>query len=87
MILTDNILFRIVRQQRNLAEKQRRDKLNGYINELANLVPMVSMATKRLDKTSVLRLSAAYLRLSQSNFRQSENLKLSPFLLSVSITT
>ncbi|XP_050039979.1 protein cycle-like [Dermacentor andersoni] len=54
------------RMQRNFAEKQRRDKLNSYINELANIVPMVSMASKRLDKTSILRLSAAHLRFYQT---------------------
>lgn len=57
---------RDVRNLRNLAEKQRRDKLNGFINELANTVPLVTVASKRLDKTSVLRLSAAYLRLNKS---------------------
>ncbi|CAG0879178.1 unnamed protein product [Darwinula stevensoni] len=51
------------REMRNLAEKQRRDKLNGYIHELAGLVPTVSLASKRPDKTSVLRLAANYLRL------------------------
>lgn len=62
------ILFfsNLTRIQRNVAEKQRRDKLNGYISELANIVPMVSMSSKRLDKTSILRLSAAHLRLSKS---------------------
>jgi hypothetical protein len=59
---------RDVRSLRNLAEKQRRDKLNGYINELSNSVPLVTMSSKRLDKTSVLRLSAAYLRLNKSIF-------------------
>lgn len=54
------------RLQRNFAEKQRRDKLNSYISELANIVPMVSMSSKRLDKTSILRLSAAHLRFYQT---------------------
>ncbi|XP_050428438.1 neuronal PAS domain-containing protein 2-like [Adelges cooleyi] len=53
------------RAQRNLAEKQRRDKLNKYINELSTLVPLVSSSPKKLDKTSVLRLSATWLRLNQ----------------------
>ena len=62
-----NFLFsNLTRLQRNVAEKQRRDKLNGYISELATIVPMVSMSSKRLDKTSILRLSAAHLRLSKS---------------------
>ncbi|GIY67855.1 circadian locomoter output cycles protein kaput [Caerostris extrusa] len=56
----------VARIQRNVAEKQRRDKLNGYISELANIVPMISSSSKRLDKTSILRLSAAYLRICKS---------------------
>lgn len=59
---------RAVRLARNVAEKQRRDKLNSYINELANTVPLVANASKRLDKTSVLRLSAAYLRLHSGKY-------------------
>lgn len=51
---------------RNLAEKMRRDKLNMYISELSTLVPIVAMATKRMDKTSVLRLSANFLRIHLS---------------------
>uniref|UniRef100_T1IQB3 Uncharacterized protein n=1 Tax=Strigamia maritima TaxID=126957 RepID=T1IQB3_STRMM len=51
---------------RNLAEKTRRDKLNKHISQLASIVPIVSTATKRVDKTSILRLSAAFLRINQN---------------------
>ncbi|KAG8225158.1 hypothetical protein J437_LFUL002858, partial [Ladona fulva] len=51
---------------RNMAEKMRRDKLNNYIGELATLVPMVSSSPRRLDKTSVLRLSATYIRIHRT---------------------
>lgn len=62
---------------RNLAEKMRRDKLNMYIAELSSLVPIVAMATKRMDKTSVLRLSANFLRIHLSkNFSDSDNPKI-----------
>ncbi|KFM72377.1 Aryl hydrocarbon receptor nuclear translocator-like protein 1, partial [Stegodyphus mimosarum] len=54
------------RLQRNQAEKQRRDRLNGYISELATLVPMVANASKPLDKVSILRLAAAQMRLNFS---------------------
>ncbi|GIX83472.1 aryl hydrocarbon receptor nuclear translocator-like protein 1 [Caerostris extrusa] len=56
----------VVRLQRNQAEKQRRDRLNGYISELATLVPMVKNSTKPVDKVSVLRLAAAQMRLNYS---------------------
>ncbi|KAG8181426.1 hypothetical protein JTE90_018893 [Oedothorax gibbosus] len=73
------------RIQRNVAEKQRRDKLNGYISELANIVPMVSLSSKRLDKTSILRLSAAHLRICKSslgmNRKQKKGLKWCPNFL------
>ncbi|KAG8189637.1 hypothetical protein JTE90_009567 [Oedothorax gibbosus] len=55
-----------VRLQRNQAEKQRRDRLNGYISELANIVPMVKNSSKQVDKVSVLRLAAAHMRLNFS---------------------
>lgn len=44
-------------------EKHRRDKMNAHINSLAQLVPTVANAPKKMDKTSILRLTAAYLRL------------------------
>ncbi|XP_023232004.1 protein cycle-like isoform X2 [Centruroides sculpturatus] len=67
------------RLQRNLAEKQRRYKLNSYISELANIVPMVSMSSKRLDKTSILRLSAAHLRIYQSPLIGNHKHSLKPY--------
>lgn len=51
---------------RNLAEKMRRDKLNTHINELSTLVPMVAGSSKKMDKTSILRLSATYIRMNKS---------------------
>ncbi|KAF2361404.1 PAS domain [Trinorchestia longiramus] len=51
------------RHMRNLAEKMRRDKLNTYVSELANIIPLVSSASKKVDKTSVLRIAANYIRL------------------------
>ncbi|GFT79456.1 aryl hydrocarbon receptor nuclear translocator-like protein 1, partial [Nephila pilipes] len=57
---------KVVRLQRNQAEKQRRDRLNGYIADLASLVPMVKNSTKPVDKVSVLRLAAAHMRINAS---------------------
>ncbi|XP_068206755.1 circadian locomoter output cycles protein kaput-like isoform X2 [Palaemon carinicauda] len=51
------------REMRNIAEKMRRDKLNNYVSELATIVPLVSGSNKRIDKTSVLRLAANYIRM------------------------
>ncbi|XP_017779280.1 PREDICTED: aryl hydrocarbon receptor nuclear translocator-like protein 1 isoform X1 [Nicrophorus vespilloides] len=54
------------REMRNKAEKMRRDKLNSYISELACLVPLISKSPKRMDKTSILRLTATHLRIYQT---------------------
>ncbi|XP_061389200.1 aryl hydrocarbon receptor nuclear translocator homolog [Musca vetustissima] len=51
------------REARNLAEKQRRDKLNASINELAKMVPHVANCPRRPDKTAVLRYATHGLRL------------------------
>ncbi|KAI5647023.1 PAS domain-containing protein [Phthorimaea operculella] len=53
------------REIRNRAEKQRRDKLNHSISELASMVPPVMASNKKIDKTGVLRLTAHYLRAFQ----------------------
>lgn len=49
-----------------MAEKMRRDKLNTHITELSNLVPMVAGSSKKMDKTSILRLSATYIRMNKT---------------------
>ncbi|GJQ79627.1 Met [Trypoxylus dichotomus] len=54
----------------------RRDKLNSYIGELATLVPMVSASTKRMDKTSILRLTATHLRIYQTLLNRKNELNL-----------
>ena len=57
--------FQSNRVAKNVAEKQRRDKINGFINDLANIVPIMPQSVKKLDKSNILRLSASYLRLHQ----------------------
>lgn len=50
---------------RNKAEKMRRDRLNQSVAELASMVPPVVAARRKIDKTTVLRLTAHYLRAHQ----------------------
>ncbi|XP_031789580.1 circadian locomoter output cycles protein kaput isoform X3 [Nasonia vitripennis] len=53
------------RASRNMAEKQRRDNLNTQIATMASLVPTVSNGgSRKKDKISVLRLTAAHLRVA-----------------------
>ncbi|XP_041986506.1 aryl hydrocarbon receptor nuclear translocator-like protein 1 isoform X2 [Aricia agestis] len=59
------------REIRNRAEKQRRDKLNQSISKLASMVPPVVRPGRKIDKTSVLRLTAHYLRSHQYVFGDS----------------
>lgn len=63
IIINNYFLFSATRLMRNIAEKQRRDKMNKFIMELACLVPMVAGSSKKMDKTSILRLSANFLRM------------------------
>ncbi|XP_031632407.1 aryl hydrocarbon receptor nuclear translocator-like protein 2, partial [Contarinia nasturtii] len=51
------------REARNKAEKNRRDKLNKSIQELAGHVRNVAGSSKRIDKTGILRFSAHGLRI------------------------
>lgn len=53
------------REIRNRAEKMRRDRLNQSVAELAAMVPPVVAARRKIDKTTVLRLTAHYLRAHQ----------------------
>ncbi|XP_029172433.1 circadian locomoter output cycles protein kaput-like isoform X2 [Nylanderia fulva] len=50
------------RASRNMAEKQRRDNLNTNITNMAALVPIVAGSSRKMDKISILRLAAAFLR-------------------------
>ncbi|KAG6446552.1 hypothetical protein O3G_MSEX004474 [Manduca sexta] len=59
------------REIRNKAEKQRRDKLNRSIADLASTVPPVVAASRKIDKTGVLRLTAHYLRAHEYVFGDS----------------
>ncbi|XP_045784617.1 hypoxia-inducible factor 1-alpha-like [Maniola jurtina] len=61
------------RELRNKAEKQRRDTMNQSVSRLAAIVPPVATATKKVDKTSVLRLTAHYLRAHKHVFGKSIN--------------
>lgn len=57
------------REARNRAEKNRRDKLNKSIQELAGRVRNVAGSSKRIDKTGILRFSAHGLRIEYGKCR------------------
>ncbi|CAH2034666.1 unnamed protein product, partial [Iphiclides podalirius] len=61
------------REIRNKAEKQRRDKMNKSIAQLAAIVPPVVATGRKMDKTRVLNLTAHYLRAHQYVFGDSIN--------------
>ncbi|KAJ8737038.1 hypothetical protein PYW07_000309 [Mythimna separata] len=67
------------REVRNRAEKMRRDRLNQSVAELAMMVPPVVAARRKIDKTTVLRLTAHYLRAHQYVFGDSIGQTAQPF--------
>ncbi|CAB3994732.1 circadian locomoter output cycles kaput-like isoform X1 [Paramuricea clavata] len=50
------------RASRNKSEKDRRDKVNAFINELAGLVPGCSPQSKKLDKASILKNTVDFMK-------------------------
>lgn len=56
------------REARNRAEKNRRDKFNGFIQELSTMVPHVAESPRRVDKTAVLRYATHGLRINYGKF-------------------
>ncbi|CAG4939928.1 unnamed protein product [Parnassius apollo] len=61
------------REIRNKAEKKRRDKMNRSIAQLAAIVPSVVALGRKVDKNSVLKLSAHFLRAHQHVFGDAIN--------------
>ena len=50
------------RANRNKSEKDRRDKVNAFINELATLVSGCSPPTKKLDKATILKNTVDFMK-------------------------
>ncbi|XP_053400162.1 hypoxia-inducible factor 1-alpha-like [Mercenaria mercenaria] len=48
---------------RKVGEKLRRDRLNGLITQLAEEIPIIKYAHRRLDKSAILRLTVSYMKL------------------------
>lgn len=53
------VVHSLFRKSRNLSEKKRRDQFNMLINELCS---MVSTSARKMDKSTVLRSTIAFLR-------------------------
>ncbi|KAH3781727.1 aryl hydrocarbon receptor nuclear translocator-like protein 2 isoform X2 [Dreissena polymorpha] len=51
------------KDSRKKGEKIRRDKLNNYISQLAEEIPIVKYAHRRLEKSAILRLAVSFLKL------------------------
>lgn len=53
------------RKSRNLSEKKRRDQFNILINELCT---MVSSSARKMDKSTVLKATIAFLKTHNGKF-------------------
>ncbi|XP_052794180.1 uncharacterized protein LOC128227567 isoform X2 [Mya arenaria] len=52
------------RRSRKQGEKLRREKLNSLVSQLAEEIPMVKHAHRRLDKSAILRLTVNFMKLN-----------------------
>lgn len=59
---TELTMLPCFRASRNKSEKDRRDKVNAFINELAGLVPGCSPQSKKLDKASILKNTVDFMK-------------------------
>ena len=56
-------MFCFFRSSRNVNEKKRRDKLNIYISELATMVPSCASSERKLDKSTVLKMTVNHMKI------------------------
>ena len=56
------MLFHIRRSQHCEVEKRRRERMNRYMAELAQMIPACTAVPRRLDKLSILKMTVDHMR-------------------------
>lgn len=50
------------RSQHCEVEKRRRERMNRYMNELAQMIPTCAAVPRRLDKLSILKMAVDHMK-------------------------
>ena len=61
-MLSHCVMFAIRRSQHCEVEKRRRERMNRYMAELAQMIPACTAVPRRLDKLSILKMTVDHMK-------------------------
>ena len=65
------------RSQHCEVEKRRRERMNRYMNELAQMIPTCAAVPRRLDKLSILKMAVDHMKTLRGQLSHTHTLSLS----------